>query len=327
MMHDRFGVALACAACAMTVLAGDPPAPPTANLYGIGLIDDVYHLVEIDLDDASQTILFAFDGPDGLQSSGLAWHAPTQRFVAVATDGGLLPASLVFIDPATQDVEAVPITAFDGMGFIRIAGVAARPLDQGIYVNFGTDPAITTEDRVAAIAPNGALIALSPSIGPDYDQIAHDPNDDRIIIFNFNGVPPEATQISLPLNNPNPDVLFNPAFSQTTLDPAIQPGTATIYAVRHDAPPGDLVIVNPGAYVSVGDFDLLRPQGIAFAPPIVPMGCPEDLDGNGSIDSADLNALLAAFGSTDGGDIDGDGDTDSADLNLLLAAFGDDCAP
>ncbi len=53
--------------------------------------------------------------------------------------------------------------------------------------------------------------------------------------------------------------------------------------------------------------------------------CPEDLDGDGSIGSGDLNVLLAAFGSSDGGDIDGDGDTDSSDLNALLAVFGEDC--
>ncbi len=59
-----------------------------------------------------------------------------------------------------------------------------------------------------------------------------------------------------------------------------------------------------------------------------PVPCPADLDESGLIDSADLNALLAAFGCTGGGcdaDIDNDGDTDSADLNALLGAFGRPC--
>lgn len=56
-----------------------------------------------------------------------------------------------------------------------------------------------------------------------------------------------------------------------------------------------------------------------------PTACPEDLDGSGTIDSGDLNILLAAFGAGANGDIDGDGDTDSTDLNLLLAAFGESC--
>ncbi len=53
--------------------------------------------------------------------------------------------------------------------------------------------------------------------------------------------------------------------------------------------------------------------------------CPEDLDGSGTVDSADLNLVLGGFAIDDSGDIDGDGDTDSADLNLLLGLFGQDC--
>lgn len=54
-------------------------------------------------------------------------------------------------------------------------------------------------------------------------------------------------------------------------------------------------------------------------------GCGADFSNDGFISSADLNVLLASFGSNDGGDIDGDGDTDSIDLNLLLGSFGDLC--
>ncbi len=57
--------------------------------------------------------------------------------------------------------------------------------------------------------------------------------------------------------------------------------------------------------------------------------CPGDTDGSGSIDLADLNAVLAAFGTTGEGvlpgDADGNGSVDLADLNLVLAAFGSDC--
>ncbi|MFI4853551.1 MAG: M12 family metallo-peptidase, partial [Phycisphaerales bacterium JB065] len=53
--------------------------------------------------------------------------------------------------------------------------------------------------------------------------------------------------------------------------------------------------------------------------------CSGDLDGNGSIDLADLNLVLANFGGGTGGDANGDGNTDLADLNIVLAAFGTDC--
>lgn len=52
---------------------------------------------------------------------------------------------------------------------------------------------------------------------------------------------------------------------------------------------------------------------------------PGDLDRDGDVDFADLVALLAAYGSGDGGDTDGDGDTDFTDLVNLLADFGGGC--
>ncbi|MCC6359808.1 MAG: VCBS repeat-containing protein [Phycisphaerales bacterium] len=58
--------------------------------------------------------------------------------------------------------------------------------------------------------------------------------------------------------------------------------------------------------------------------------CPGDLDGNLSVDLADLSRLLSNFGTGSGaiyeqGDLDGDGDVDLADLSGLLARFGASC--
>jgi hypothetical protein len=50
--------------------------------------------------------------------------------------------------------------------------------------------------------------------------------------------------------------------------------------------------------------------------------CPADFDGDGEVNSSDLEHLLDAWGTPDG-DVDGDGDTDTADLLALLAAWGD----
>jgi hypothetical protein len=57
---------------------------------------------------------------------------------------------------------------------------------------------------------------------------------------------------------------------------------------------------------------------------------PGDLDGNGSVDLADLAILLANYGATSGvgyrdGDLDEDGDIDLSDLSALLAVYGDTC--
>ena len=57
---------------------------------------------------------------------------------------------------------------------------------------------------------------------------------------------------------------------------------------------------------------------------IVRVGCPWDLDGDGSVGTADLLVLLAAWGTDPGGDPDfnGDGNVGTADLLELLANWG-----
>jgi hypothetical protein len=63
-----------------------------------------------------------------------------------------------------------------------------------------------------------------------------------------------------------------------------------------------------------------------------PPDCPEDINGDGVVDLADLAELLAAYGSAAGdprynpaADIDQSGTIDLADLAALLAAYGSEC--
>jgi len=54
--------------------------------------------------------------------------------------------------------------------------------------------------------------------------------------------------------------------------------------------------------------------------------CNGDVTGDGAVDLADLNLVLASFGqTTTQGDADGSGEVDLADLNLVLGQFGADC--
>lgn len=54
--------------------------------------------------------------------------------------------------------------------------------------------------------------------------------------------------------------------------------------------------------------------------------CLVDATGDGSIDSVDLNIVLAKFGqATFEGDANGDGSVDSEDLNAVLGSFGQPC--
>lgn len=51
--------------------------------------------------------------------------------------------------------------------------------------------------------------------------------------------------------------------------------------------------------------------------------CPADINGDGSVDGADLGMLLAAWGSADSAsDLDGNGSVGGADLGMRLAAWG-----
>ena len=58
-------------------------------------------------------------------------------------------------------------------------------------------------------------------------------------------------------------------------------------------------------------------------PPACP-DCPWDLDGSGSVSTADLLGLLAAWGTDPGGppDFNGDGTVSTADLLELLGNWG-----
>lgn len=55
--------------------------------------------------------------------------------------------------------------------------------------------------------------------------------------------------------------------------------------------------------------------------------CPEDLNGDGSVDTADLGIMIAAFGGAGLGDLNLDGVVDTADLGALIGGYGaTDCA-
>jgi hypothetical protein len=67
----------------------------------------------------------------------------------------------------------------------------------------------------------------------------------------------------------------------------------------------------------VVDATIVSGSGINWGGPVGPP-VPGDLNGDGTVNGADLGLLLAAWGTPDG-DLDGDGDTDGADLGILLS--------
>ena len=87
----------------------------------------------------------------------------------------------------------------------------------------------------------------------------------------------------------------------------------------------------PGAaYAATMPEDwMLSSFELAFELECSPVSVPGDLDGDGDVDLADLQLLLASYGKSSGdpnfnsdADFDEDGDVDLADLQFLLSAYG-----
>ena len=114
----------------------------------------------------------------------------------------------------------------------------------------------------------------------------------------------------------------------------LNPGSSCIDVGENSTVPGDVdedLDGNPrfvddpiipdggGTVVDIGAYEF---QGTT---------CFADLNGDNSIDLADLSVLLANYGMTSGavyadGDLNGDGAVDLADLSDLLARYGDSCS-
>lgn len=117
--------------------------------------------------------------------------------------------------------------------------------------------------------------------------------------------------------------------SWTTQANPLRWGTMYNFWFDADAAPGEGG-VSLGLFRDGGPGAATEVTGVVTIPvPPAPPACPADFDDSGTIDSTDLNALLAAFGQPveagAPGDVDEDGDVDSTDLNALLAVFGQPC--
>jgi len=93
--------------------------------------------------------------------------------------------------------------------------------------------------------------------------------------------------------------------------------TVRVRFVAQDVSPGNVV------EAALDDF------GVRATNPCPPAGCFGDLNGDNSVNTADLTAFLGAFGTSvapgTGGDLNGDGVVNTADLTAFLGAFGTSC--
>lgn len=100
-------------------------------------------------------------------------------------------------------------------------------------------------------------------------------------------------------------------------------------------PAGAIALRMTAMGVSSAEFDLVQivhaPTWTSGGSSSSPCGCVADLNGNGSVDGADLGVVLSNWASSGQqgsvtGDLNGDGTVNGADLGLLLSAWGP-CTP
>jgi hypothetical protein len=112
-----------------------------------------------------------------------------------------------------------------------------------------------------------------------------------------------------------------------TFEPILPPNV-TFAEVLSGVDVAVFTTLQPGFFFGFTDFDL-RLDNITIARITIARNGGEpspDLDGNGTVDGADLTILLSAWGDCAKkapcpADLDGDGGVDGADLTILLAAW------
>ena len=143
------------------------------------------------------------------------------------------------------------------------------------------------------------------------------------------------------------EALFNPSFGfnaniggaiSETISGDFNDVAAQTFSCRVDAAKGIVFIDNfaidqivydidpaslPSGVNSVRIIADVNLGGVSMTGAYVPETDPEDLNGDGSVNSADLGLLVAAWGPCKGcaADLNGDGQVNSADLGLLVAAW------
>lgn len=86
-------------------------------------------------------------------------------------------------------------------------------------------------------------------------------------------------------------------------------------------PPGSLIKIIVGMHSSTFHPCCFREIDV-YVPADLPVSVPGDINGDGTVDAADLSVMLANWGMGGPADLNDDGTTDAADLAILLANWG-----
>jgi hypothetical protein len=123
----------------------------------------------------------------------------------------------------------------------------------------------------------------------------------------------------------NPTVLTVTTFSE---ERGLWAWTSTVGSGNKAYAPGATSRTNPFDATMNLNLQNTRSEGSAsrgvwLYKPAQELNCPADINGDGTVESADLGALLSAWGTANvAANLDGSGIVDSADLAILLSAWG-----
>ncbi len=246
--------------------------------------DNDSRFIDFDNDGDLDLLVAALGGPDRIYRNNGAG-----TFTQVTT--GVLPT----ITDSSLDIKVGDVTG-DGKPDIITAQGESGAFQNRIYINTG---------RGDSIAPNVKLVEQVPSrvAGPYvvrtevFDGTTSDRGyDDKgvFLVYTVNG----GKQITLPM-----------AWSGNSLWRGVIPAqdacATVVYFVRALDVSNNVATSPLKSFVTPGTCGILG-----------------DLNGDGSVDAADLAEMLNSWGSGGPADLNGDGSVDASDMSILLGNFG-----
>ncbi len=248
---------------------------------------------------------------------------PPERF----TGEGISPAAITPFHPAFGSNEIVSIGAGGHLTLAfspPIPNRAENPfgIDLIIFGNsFFTDAAYPS-GTVGGIVSDGGTIELSPD-GINWVALVGVAADGPFPTMGFTDIGPYSAIPGLvPTDHRKP---VNPAWSPASLVGKSYAEIVSIYDGSAGGTGIDIASVGLSAVVAlrISVPAGLHPNVEIDAISVVPAAeVPGDIDGSGTVDGADLAAVLSAFGSSNGdADIDGSGLVDGSDLAAVLAGW------
>lgn len=219
------------------------------------------------------------------------------------------------MDPIDPDQPLPPIFFSVSGNSPSLSSLPLSPIPSGADIFFDPDPTIGGDEQLYAHGQQlGLIITPDPAIRDDIDALAvfdaipdgiFDPIEGEYIIFSLRPDSPSLAELGASAA----DLLIYDHEGLRVLVQGIDMGLANGDDLNAARPIG---LIGPNV---ASTFEAV------FGLP----GCPGDTNGDSVVNLADLNLVLANFGTGSDGDVNGDGVVDLADLNLVLANFGTDC--